>query len=205
VQGSLTALAEFIAEAETVPRDSLEILIDFANSDKIPASLRISAAAAAAPYQHAKKAAVPGPQYLHTSITVPAFQSIEEAETFLHELSQREGRKELESQSVATISARVQAWISNKRADQELELKHIAQDIHTGPQTISIEGGMPSLPGTNITMPHQLNGNGHGLLTIDNASPTSDATPDPSPEPKPQVRFYRGQPIDPIKNPGPPE
>jgi hypothetical protein len=183
VQKALTSLAEHVAKAETVPKNSLEILLDFANNEKVPSSLRISAAAAAAPYQFYKKASVAAPQYLHTPITVPDFQSIEEAEAFLHELSQREGRKELESQSVSTITARIRAWINNKRSDQELELKRIAQDYNPGDTTIRIEGGLPALPGTNITMP--INGGGPGLLehavqsnTPDaaNAAPPSEAT-----------------------------
>jgi hypothetical protein len=57
-------------------------------------------------------------------------------------MAQLEVAREIDSRSATTMSARVQSWIDNKRADEELELKRIAQDETTGPVSIRIEGGM---------------------------------------------------------------
>jgi hypothetical protein len=150
-QEALVAMAQFAA---TEQRSFVDILRDFADDPTIKPGLRIAAAAAGAKYD---------PQFLHSIIEVPAFGSVPEAETFLLELSRREGRRELDSKSVAIISARTQAWIDNQRADDvsqradtELELKRIAAS-DTGDQHITISGGLPSLPGCNVMMP-QLDG-----------------------------------------------
>jgi hypothetical protein len=172
---SLTALAEHVAEQPHEPRSAVQILQDFANDKSIPTSLRISAAAAAAPYERPKLLPVPGPVYLHSQIDIPAFACIEDAEAFLLTLSQREAAGELETASVQTVSDRVRAWIQSKRTGEELALKKYTAGNETGEQVVRIEGGLPTLPGTNVTMP-QLNGhNGYdpnGLLPPPNASTT---------------------------------
>jgi hypothetical protein len=168
-QEALVAMAQFAA---TEQRSFVDILRAFADDPTIKPGLRIAAAAAGAKYD---------PLFLHSLIDVPAFGSVAEAESFLLELSRREGRKELDSKSVAIISARVQAWIDNRRADDasqradtELELKRIAAS-DTGDQHITISGGLPSLPGCNITMP-QLNGY-RGLLEHAPATNGHDSLP----------------------------
>jgi hypothetical protein len=173
-----------------VSKDALEILAEFANDPKIQPSLRISAANALAPYQHGKKAAVPPPQYVTHLIDVPDFETIEQAEDFLKQLSRRVARKELDFQSTEEVSARIQNWIDSRRHGQELELKRIAQDVHPDGQVIRIEGGMPTMPGCeNLIMPHQLSPNGSGLLEHEPAVPPTtnghdpaahEATPTPS-------------------------
>jgi hypothetical protein len=96
-------------------------------------------------------------KFIQTPIEVPAFSTCEEAEAFLLLLAQREAAQELDSVSVAAVSARVLDWMRSKRAGQELELKRLNADVSTGDQVIRIEGGMPPLPGTSVTMP-ELNG-----------------------------------------------
>ena len=183
-QEALVAMSEFVADKE--PRSAVQILQDFANDPKIPTSLRISAACAAAPYETPKLLAVPGPVFLYSKIAVPEFATIEEAELFLLNISQREAAGELETASVQTVSDRVRAWIASKRNGQELELKKLTAGHETGEQVIRIEGGLPQLPGTKVTMP-QLNGNGHdahGLLPPQPSQTPQliDASPVPGPE-----------------------
>ena len=115
------------------------------------------------------------PKYIETPIEVPAFTSIEEAESFLLQLAQREASQELDSESVATVCARVLDWIHSKRAGQELEVKRInaAAADPSQEQRIIIEGGLPELPGTNVIMP-QLNGQ-HLELTATKTDPTHPA------------------------------
>jgi hypothetical protein len=157
-------MADFVAAGKAVSRSSVQILKDFANDPSVPTSLRISAAAAAAPYEQSKLLPVAGPVYLYSKINIDDFKSIEEAESFLLTLSQREAAGELESMSVQTVSERVRLWIQLKRQGQELDIKRLAQGQETGDQIIRIEGGLPALPGTNVTMP-SLNGHDkNGLL-----------------------------------------
>jgi hypothetical protein len=170
VQESLATVADFVVEAEKEYKSSLELLIDFANDPKIQHSLRISAAAAAAPYEYAKKSSVPPPQYVETPIELPNFQSVEEAESFLLNLSKRVAAGELDFLSTEQVCSRVQNWINSVRHGQELELKRLAS-IDTGPQNITISGGLPTMPGLeNVVMP-RLNGNGRDLLEHE-ASPS---------------------------------
>jgi len=171
----LTAMAEFAVErqAEKEYRNSLELLLDFANDPKIQPSLRISAAAAAAPYEYAKKSSVPPPQYVEIPIDLPNFQSVQEAEFFLLNLSKRVAAGELDFLSTERVCSRVQNWINSVRHGQELELKRLAS-VDTGPQNITISGGLPTMPGLeNVVMPH-LNGHGHDLLEHE-ASPSPPA------------------------------
>jgi hypothetical protein len=72
-----------------------------------------------------------------------------------------------------------QAWGDNLIVDQEKimngiidEAKLLTAGQGTGEQTIRVTGGLPSLPGCNITMP-QLNG--HVLLTHEPAAPAHDS------------------------------
>jgi hypothetical protein len=177
VAEAFTALAEFVVTTGSHYSEAVQLLLDFAKSEKLQPSLRIAAAAAAAPYQQAKLQSVPGPQYLHTVIEVPDFNSIEEAEAFLLQLSQREANKELETQSVSTVYERVRGWISSRRAGEELELKRLAAGEY-GDQTISITGGLPELPGTDII---KQTTNGHDVLLSPNEPRTIDATKAPDP------------------------
>jgi hypothetical protein len=190
IKESLTALAEHVAQAPATPRSAVQILQDFANDPKISTSLRISAASAVAPYEQSKFLSVPGPVYLHSQIDVPIFDTLEAAESFLLSLSQREAAGELETASVQTVTERVRLWIQSKRNGQELELKKITAGHDVSETTIRIEGGLPPLPGTNVTMP-QLNGhNGYdpnGLLPQQpqqiESSQVIDASQVPGPSP----------------------
>src|SRR3974390_1939772 len=194
-QEVFTAVAEFVADANTNYKSSVELLMDFANNEKLQPSLRISAAQAAAPYQFPRKLSVPPPQYIHTEVVVPDFDSIEGAEAFLVELTTRVASAELDYQSSDEIARRVQGWINNKRADQEIEIKRFNSGQETGDQIIKIEGGLPSLPGTNVTMPHEANGH---VLADNDAQGL--LTPQPGPqiiEHEPQSSQIESTPEDP--------
>ena len=164
--------------------ESVQLLLAFARSDKIQPSLRIVAAQAASKHEA---------QFLFSPVHIPDFTNIEDAESFLLQLSKQEANREIDSRTAATITTRIQGWISNKRADEELEIKRLSAGQDAGDQIIRIEGGLPPLPGTNVTMPHQLNGHdAHGLLTSASRDAAQiDSVPAPAP-----VRYYRGQPVE---------
>jgi hypothetical protein len=115
-------------------------------------------------------------RYVQAPIDVPSFTTIEEAEAFLLTLAQRTASQELDLASVEAVSARVRDWINSKRAGQELEIKRLNADVATGDQVIRIEGGMPPLPGTSVTMP-ELNGKHLELEAIKDPINGSQAHP----------------------------
>jgi hypothetical protein len=133
-------------------------------------SLKIAAAAALAPYAHPKLQAIPTPRFIEHPIDVPDFTSVEIAEGFLAKLTVLTARGELDFQSALELSTMAKSWIDAKNAHTTLELKAMDQGGVTD-TTIHIEGGLPQLPGTNVTMP-QLNGsNGYQLLDHSSAEP----------------------------------
>jgi hypothetical protein len=154
VQESLVTLAEHVAEQALTqkPRTAIEILLGFANDSKIATALRISAASAAAPYVHSRKQATPVPIYVAHAVGVPDFETIEDAESFLLNMSQKVAAGELDLLSAEQIATRIREWISSCRQGEELELKRLAATVDPNP-TIRIEGGLPPLPGCDIIMP----------------------------------------------------
>ena len=98
---------------------------------------------------------------------------MQDALDFLAGITRRAAAGELELQISTDISNLVKNWILSVTAQDELQLK-IAKENPQGPVEIRIEGGLPSLPGTDI-LPgdSQLNGprmNGHGPV-IDHQEP----------------------------------
>jgi hypothetical protein len=171
----MTDKFEFEFNEDSRHPESVQLLLAFAKSDKIQPSLRIVAASAASKHEA---------QFLYSPVQVPNFANIEEAEQFLLELSQQEANRQIDVRTAATISGRIKDWIYQKRSDLELEFRRLQADVTTGDQTIRIEGGLPVLPGTNVSMPQQdyslLNGH-ESLATIEhNATDTSqEASHDP--------------------------
>jgi hypothetical protein len=116
-------------------------------------SLKIAAAAALAPYAHPKLQSIPTPRFIEHPIDVPDFTSVEIAESFLAKVTVLTARGELDFQSALELSTMAKAWIETQYAKQGLDLKAMAQGADSHDTTIRIEGGLPQLPGTNVTMP----------------------------------------------------
>lgn len=153
------------------------LLMAFALDEKSPRACQIAAATGAGKLE---------PGHMDTPIELPTFTSIEEAEAFKLELSQKELRDEYVKEDIDRAISRTNEWINGQykktaetRADAELELKRLAADVSDRDTVIRIEGGLPALPGTNVTMPdqNQLNGHQSAELTISRA--IDDATKAP--------------------------
>jgi hypothetical protein len=85
-------------------------------------------------------------------MTVPGFETVEEAENFLADMSRRAGTGEFELQSAIDVSTLVRNWIISRNDRTELELKIAAH--HGEPdKTIRISDGLPPLPGCDISCP----------------------------------------------------
>jgi hypothetical protein len=152
-----------IAEAQDL-EDPVLFQHRLLSDETLPAPVRAVIANQIAPYYRPKLGIMEPAKFVQTPIEVPVFTTCEEAEAFLLQLAQRVAAQELDTESTEQVSARVLDWIHSKRAGQELEIKRLNATQDTGDQTIHITGGLPELPGCNITMP-QLNGNASdGLL-----------------------------------------
>jgi hypothetical protein len=137
------------------------LLMKFATDERYPPAIRVAALASASKVE---------PKYLHNPIDLPTFSSVAEAETYKMGIAQREARNELDAETVSRIYSRIDNWIADQRADahalrqeEELELKRLAADASDQPQIIQITGGLPELPGTNVTMPSV---NGHAQTDL---------------------------------------
>jgi hypothetical protein len=166
-------------------KDPLDFLAEVISShNRYDPELKIQASNILAPYLHSKRGTAPAPRFIYTPVEVPHFTSIAEAENYLASIPVLLGKGELDSQSALELSTLTKNWLDAIYSRQDYELKLAAQGATSGEQVIHITGGLPPLPGTNITMP-QLDGhtiNGEALPALDgpqtDSSSVSDRTED---------------------------
>jgi len=170
-------------------KDALVTLSYLHHNEQIDPAIRVAAASALAPYCHPKMQATPTPRYIDVQLDVPEFTHVSDAETFLAKIALLTARGHLDIQSAQELSALVKAWIDTQYAKEELQFKINPPETHD--QTITISGGLPALPGTNVTMPvldgHAPHGNGHALAAPTDAVQAIEAAPkaqDPGPSPQ---------------------
>jgi hypothetical protein len=143
-------------------KDPLVTLAELQATDPDP-GIRATAANMLAPYLHSKnmaKPVPPDPVYFEQAVTLPRPTNIREAYENILKLSEMKALAQLD---VATADSLIndQRVVLNAMVD---EAKLIAAQCDpNAQQVIKIEGGLPELPGTNITMP-QLNGHDHNAL-----------------------------------------
>jgi hypothetical protein len=169
---------------DTDPLDALSNLI---TTNKDP-SIIAQASSMLAPYVHSRRGTLPASRYVEDAISVPEFISIQEAQNFLADIARRSGAGELELQCATDISNLVKNWILSITAQDEFQLKLAASNA-TGDQTIRIEGGMPSLPGTSVIMAKEpsLNGSTNGNVIDHVDTPAIESVPSEGQEPEPHA------------------
>jgi hypothetical protein len=155
-------------------KDALETLSYLQHNEQIEPGLRIAAASALAPYCHPKMQATPTPRFIELQLDVPEFTHVSDAENFLAKIALLCARGHLDIQSAQELSGLVKTWIDTQYSREELNYK--ISPPETRDTTIRIEGGLPALPGTNITMPVL---NGHAVSEQLLTAPT-DVVPDVS-------------------------
>jgi hypothetical protein len=116
--------------------------------------------------------ATPTPRFIELQIDVPDFQNVSEAEFFLAKIALLVARGHLDIQSGQELSALIKTWIDTQYAKEELQFK--ISPPETRDTTIHITGGLPALPGTNISMPVL---NGHAVSEQLLAAPTDVVPP----------------------------
>jgi hypothetical protein len=126
------------------------------------------------PYKYSKRGALPPARYVDLLVDVNEFQHVSDAENFLAKIALLVAHGHLDIQSGQELSGLVKTWIDTQYAKEELQHKLSPPD--TRPQTIRVEGGLPALPGTNVTMPVL---NGHAVKEQLLSAPTDVVPPDP--------------------------
>ncbi len=89
-----------------------------------------------------------------------------QAEAYLASIPVLLGKGEIDSQTALELSTLTKNWLDSIYARQEYEIKLAAQGGGSD-QHITVSGGLPSLPGTDI-LPgdSQLNGNVPPMATV---------------------------------------
>ena len=155
--------------------DPADFLSSIVTSETEPKELKVTAANYLLPYLYSKRGALPPPRFIDDlQIDVNEFTHLSDAEAFLAKIALLTAKGHLDIQSAQELSALVKAWIDTQYAKEELQFK--ISPPETRDTTIRIEGGLPALPGTNISMP-QLNGHIADARAL--AAPTDVVPPDP--------------------------
>src|SRR5262244_198284 len=172
--------------------DPADLLSSIVTNNQEPKELRIQAAGLLMPYKYSKCGTAPVQVYIDVPLDTPEFTHLSDAEQFLAKVAALVARGELDIQTGVELSSLAKAWIDSQYAREELAIKQYNAGSTEHEQTIRIEGGLPALPGTNITMPmldgHATNGHGHAALGAPtDAVPAIEAAPKAQdPEPPPQ-------------------
>jgi hypothetical protein len=126
--------------------------------------------------------ATPTPRFIDLQLEVPEFTHVSDAENFLAKIALLCARGHLDIQSAQELSGLVKTWIDSQYAKDELQFKINPPEQRD--TTIQITGGLPALPGTNITMPviGGKNSNGHALeppspVIVENDGMNSNPSP----------------------------
>ena len=139
-------------------KDPAEFLSSIVSSETEPTELKVAASNYLLPYLYSKRGAMPPPRYVELEIDVTEFTHVSQAETALAKIAIDVANGRVDIQSAQEVSALIKDWISIQYAKDELAFK-----LHPPDQrdtTIKIQGGLPALPGTSISMPVL---NGHSV------------------------------------------
>ena len=172
-------------------KDPADLLSSIVTNNEEPKELRIQAAGLLMPYKYSKCGTAPVQVYIDVPLDTPEFTHLSDAEQFLAKVAALVAHGQLDFQAGQNLSALAKNWIDAQYAGEELAIKQFNVGSTEHEQTIRIEGGLPALPGTNVTMPvldgHATNGSGHALAAPTDAVPAIEAAPkaqDPGPPPQ---------------------
>jgi hypothetical protein len=170
--------------------DPADLLSSIVTNNQEPKELRIQAAGLLMPYKYSKCGTAPVQVYIDVPLDTPEFTHLSDAEQFLAKVAALVAHGQLDFQASQNLSALAKNWIDSQYAREELAIKQYNAGSTEHAQTIRIEGGLPALPGTNVTMP-VLDGkpvtNGHALAAPTDAVPAIEAAHKAQdPEPPPQ-------------------
>jgi hypothetical protein len=150
---------------ESNNKDPLLTLSEISSTDP-DSAIRATAANMLAPYMHSKMQSTPAPRFVEEVFDVPEFTHLSDAQQFLAKITALVADGRLDIQTGLELSSLGKAWLDAQYQREELAIKLFNAGSTEHEQTIRIEGGLPALPGTSITMPvldgHAMNG--HDVL-----------------------------------------
>jgi len=140
--------------------DPAEFLCDIIADKSVSLECRVAASGNLMPYLYSKLGAITPQRFIETKIAVPEFRSIDDVEKFLNHIARHVARGSLSFDHGKELADLARQWVHTHYADDELRIKLAASVAHdpSHPLKIIIEGGLPALPGTNVSMPYM---NGH--------------------------------------------
>ena len=161
--------------------DPADLLSSIVTNPQEQQELRIQAAGLLMPYKYSKCGTAPVQVYIDVPLDTPEFTRLCDAEQFLAKVAALVAHGQLDFQAGQNLSALAKNWIDAQYAREELSIKQYNSGSTEHEQTIRIEGGLPALPGTNVTMP-LLGGkpvtNGHALAAPGPAVPAIEVPKD---------------------------
>src|SRR6516225_8961874 len=161
--------------------DPADLLSSIVTNNEEPKELRIQAAGLLMPYKYSKCGTAPVQVYIDIPLDTPEFTHLSDVEQFLAKVAVLVTHGQLDFQAGQNLSALAKNRIDAQYAREELAIKQYNSRTNEHEQTIRIEGGLPALPGTNVTMPmldgHATNGNGHALAAPTAAVSAIEAAP----------------------------
>ena len=170
--------------------DPADLLSSIVTNNQEPKELRIQAAGLLMPYKYSKCGTAPVQVYIDVPLDTPEFTHLSDAEQFLARIAALVAGGSLDIQTGLELSTLAKNWLDAQYAREELAIKQYNAGSTEHEQTIRIEGGLPALPGTNVTMP-LLDGkpatNCHALEHPASVVPAIESSPeskDPGPPPQ---------------------
>jgi hypothetical protein len=158
--------------------DPADLLSSIVTNNQEPKELRIQAAGLLMPYKYSKCGTAPVQVYIDIPIECPTFERISDGEQFLAKVAALVAAGQLDIQAGQNLSALAKAWLDSQYLREELSIKQYNAGTSEHEQVIRVEGGLPPLPGTNVTMP-LLDGkpatNGHALAAPVDAVPVIES------------------------------
>jgi len=158
--------------------DPAEFCSSIVSSETESTELKLAAANYLLPYLYPKRGAVPTPRYIDEPVQLPEPVTIEQANKNIAYISNLKARGLIDLDFANSLIADNTTIANNLIAEEELKFK--LNPPETRDQTITIRGGLPSLPGTNITMPVL---NGHAVSEQLLTAPTDVVPPGQEPTP----------------------
>jgi hypothetical protein len=158
---------------DTDPADFLSSIV---TSQTEPTELKVAASNYLLPYLYSKRGAMPPPRYVDFQIDVTEFTHVSEGEAALAKIAVLVTQGNLDIQTAQELCGIIKIWIDTQYQKEELQFK--LNPPETRDTTIRIEGGLPALPGTNITMPVL---NGHAVSEQLLTAPTDVVPPQEAP------------------------
>ncbi|PWT92058.1 MAG: hypothetical protein C5B54_04145, partial [Acidobacteria bacterium] len=175
----------FLRLEERGDKDPADFLSELVSNEQESKELRVQAANFLMPYKYSKRGALPPARFIESlEIDVKEFSHVSQAEAFLAKIAILTAQGQIDIQSAQELSALVKTWIDTQYDRENLQLKISPPETHD--QKIVISGGLPALPGTNVTMPVL---NGHAVSEQLLSAPT-DVVPSTNPVPHTAVNEF---------------